>query len=189
MEQKLLQTLTDEELVNLYKNEANQRAFNELYKRHVRRVFLICLKYLKDRYAEDACQEIFIALLDSLKKYEIKVGFLPWLGAVTRNHCLNLIKKEKRNPELLKDFDEPAMQFLTNCYLDIKDDEEMLEKNLSHCLELLTEQQRKCFELFVIYEKRYKEIMNMLGLTYGAVHGSIERARYSLIKCLKSKRP
>lgn len=189
MEPNLLQKTTDEELVALYKSETNQLAFEELYKRHVKRVFAICLRYFKDRYAEDACQEIFISLLKSLKKYEIKVGFLPWLGTVARNHCLQLLKKEKRNPELFTEFDGTGMQFLTNSYLDIEDSEALFEKYLPNCLEQLTQQQRKCFDLFIIEEKRYKEIMDILMLTYGVVHGSIERARKSLINCLKNKKP
>ena len=70
--------LTDEELVERYRNSHETVYIGELYQRYTHLVFGVCMKYFKDEAtAEDASMQIFEKLITELKKHHI-TAFKPW---------------------------------------------------------------------------------------------------------------
>src|SRR4030095_705093 len=71
--------LTDEE----------QKAFQELYQTHHRRVYSTCLRMTRDfSEAEDLTQEIFVHLFRALGSFRGDSAFTTWLHRLTVNHVL-----------------------------------------------------------------------------------------------------
>src|SRR6266850_3407071 len=83
--------LTDEE----------QRAFQELYQTHHRRVYSTCLRMTRDSSeAEDLTQEVFVHLFRALGSFRGESAFTTWLHRLTVNHVLMHFRKRKVRPEL-----------------------------------------------------------------------------------------
>jgi len=71
--------LTDEE----------QKAFQELYQTHHRRVYSTCLRMTRDASeAEDLTHEIFVHLFRALGSFRGESAFTTWLHRLTVNHVL-----------------------------------------------------------------------------------------------------
>ncbi len=76
---KQIKSLDDHELVARYRQTGNNVFVGELYERYTHLVYGVCMKYLEDREdSRDATVEIFVKLLDDLKKHEVE-NFRGWL--------------------------------------------------------------------------------------------------------------
>ena len=65
MQKETLTQLTDEELVQRYRNSHETKYIGELYQRYTHLVFGVCLKYLKNNTeAEDTTMQIFEKLIE-----------------------------------------------------------------------------------------------------------------------------
>ena len=95
---------TDEQLFESLRAEsasesplAPAEALGILFERYHVRVLRQCERLLGDSAgAEDATHEIFLGLLEKPRPYESRRGFGAWLYVVTRNHCLNLLRRSRR---------------------------------------------------------------------------------------------
>lgn len=76
--------------------EGSAVAFNRLYAKYWRSVYIAAIKMLKDHdQTQDIVQDIFINLW--LKREELMIGNLSaYLRAAVRNRVLNLFEREKR---------------------------------------------------------------------------------------------
>lgn len=63
-------TLSDEELVLNYFNTGNKQLVGDLFEKHVKTVFGVCLFYFRDKdQASDAVMQIFEKLMVDLQKH------------------------------------------------------------------------------------------------------------------------
>lgn len=75
----------------------NIEKFNELVTQYHPNVYSLAFNYLlNEQDAQDASQEVFIKLYNTIKKLDTTISLLPWLHTVTRNVCLNFIRDNKR---------------------------------------------------------------------------------------------
>lgn len=88
-------TLSDEELMVLYQR-GDYSAFEELFKRHSKKVNGYILKKVNDSgLAEDIFQECFIKLHRNRSKYDTSLPLLPWLFTICRNVLIDYSRKGK----------------------------------------------------------------------------------------------
>ena len=93
--------LTDGQLLSQYK-AGNEEAFAVLLERHKDRVFTTIYVIVKDRYqAEDLMQDVFIKVINVIKKgkYNEEGKFLPWILRIAHNLAIDYFRKSKRFPE------------------------------------------------------------------------------------------
>lgn len=175
-------SLTDAELVALYKKDNNLQSLAELYQRYMDLVYGVCLKYFKDQEkAKDAVMQLFEELVTKLQKHEVE-NFKSWLYQVAKNHCL----MQLRTPKNLKTVELPAslMQTEENLHLNgVLEKEENLQK-LEYCLTTLTEDQRKAVQLFYLEGKCYNEIVELMGQEWNQVRSFIQNGRRNLKTCM-----
>jgi RNA polymerase sigma-70 factor (ECF subfamily) len=70
----------------------------ELYGRYGPVVYRRCLRLLHDREAaRDATQEVFVRLVKDMARLEDRESVLPWIYRVATNHCLNVLRSERRH--------------------------------------------------------------------------------------------
>ena len=178
-------TLTDAELVSLYKKTNDLSVLGQLYQRYMDLVYGVCLKYFKEsEKAKDAVMNIFEELIIKLKKHEVE-NFKSWLYQVAKNHCL----MQLRTPRNLKttELPESFMQSEENVHLDgVLEKEENLQR-LEFCLAALPEEQRKAVQLFYIEGKCYNEIVELMGQEWGQVRSYIQNGRRNLKICMESR--
>jgi len=175
-------SLTDKELVALYKQDGDMAVLGSLYQRYMELVFGVCLKYVKDtETAKDAVMQIFEELVPKLKKHEVD-NFRGWLHQVAKNHCL----MQLRTPRNIKtvEFKADFVQSEENVHLNgVLEREENFQK-LEHCLGTLTIEQQAAIRKFYLEGKCYKDIVAETGLEWNKVRSLIQNGRRNLKLCL-----
>jgi RNA polymerase sigma-70 factor (ECF subfamily) len=94
---------SDEALVFLLRNAIDQTTFDdlfqELFRRYHLRVTAWCCRMTRNsERALDLAQEIFLLAFRRLDSFRGDARFGTWLYAITRNHCLNALKKWRAEP-------------------------------------------------------------------------------------------
>jgi len=136
-----------------------------------------------DQEAEDATQEAFVKLWDnrdSIDPERIK----PWLMKVTRNGCLDRLRRRRENVE----FDE------SHFAADISGPMHGAETNevsawLKRAIGGLKEPYRSLVVLRDVNEHSYEEVAGMLELNLAQVKTYLHRARKQLREQLAEVRP
>jgi len=176
-------SLTDKELVALYKKSGDLSVLGELYQQYMDLVFGVCLKYFKEpETAKDCVMQIFEELVSKLKKYEVD-NFKGWLYQLAKNYCL----MQLRTPKNLKtvEFKTELVQTEENVHLnDVLQKEENFKK-LEYCLNTLTDEQQKTIRLFYLEEKCYNEIVEKTGYEWNHVRSLIQNGRRNLKHCME----
>ena len=176
-------SLTDAELVLLYKQTDDLQVLGQLYQRYMDLVYGVCLKYFKDsEKAKDAVMQIFEDLIAKLKKHEVG-NFKSWLYQVAKNYCL----MQLRTPKNIRTIEIPAslVQSDENVHLNgVLEKEENFQK-LEYCLATLSEEQRKAVQLFYIEGKCYNEIVELMGQEWNQVRSFIQNGRRNLKICME----
>src|SRR3982750_997757 len=74
--------------------KGDMAAFEEIYQRHHRRVYSICLRMLQNAYeAEDLTQDVFIQLYRKIGSFRGDSAFTTWLHRMTVNQVLMHFRK------------------------------------------------------------------------------------------------
>jgi RNA polymerase sigma factor (sigma-70 family) len=176
-------SLTDKELVALYKESGDMAVLGELYQRYMELVYGVCLKYYKEpETAKDSVMQIFEELVSKLKKHEVD-NFRAWLHQVAKNHCL----MQLRTPKNLKtvEFKTEVMQSGEEVHLNGVLEKEENFKKLEFCLGTLTDEQREAVKLFYLDGKCYNEIVELTGKDWNQVRSFIQNGRRNLKLCME----
>jgi len=186
---KTIQTLSDEQIIEHYKKDAQKLFVGELYKRYTKFVFFVSMKYLKNEArSKDAVMEVFEKLFTDLLKHEIQ-KFKPWLHTVVRNHCLIILRKDQSILNKDKKFQAEQNLFVENNeeeHLLNESDFEQKEENLTKALNDLKDEQKECVELFYLQDKSYNEIAEITGYSIKKIKSYIQNGKRNLkIKLMK----
>jgi RNA polymerase sigma-70 factor (ECF subfamily) len=174
--------VTDDALLKEFQSSGDQNTLAGLYLRYTDMVYGVCLKYLKDAEAsKDAVMNIYQELLTKLPVHQV-TNFKSWLYVVTKNHCLLLLRKEKKMVTV--EFQPEYMQTEEFSHLDhILEKEQELQK-LGKCMEGLNEEQHRIIQLFYLENKCYNEITALTGLEWKKVRSLIQNGRRNLKICM-----
>ncbi len=174
---------TDDDLLKEFQSSGDQNTLAGLYLRYTDMVYGVCLKYLKDaEVSKDAVMNIYQELLIKLPAHQV-VNFKNWLYVVTKNHCLMLLRKEKKLVTV--EFQPAYMQTEDFSHLDtILEKEQELQK-LEKCMKGLNEEQHRMIQLFYLENKCYNEITALTGLEWNKVRSLIQNGRRNLKICME----
>jgi len=176
--------LSDNELIQRYKESGELTILGELYSRYMALVYGVCLKYLKDREeSRDAVMQIFEKLVTSLREHEVTY-FKSWLYVISRNHCLMHLRAGKG-----KNFEEISDHLMESDAVAHLEEESEMESNLSkleRCIEQLAAEQKHCVTLFYMQQKCYKEIVELTGFDDNKVKSYIQNGKRNLKICMEN---
>ena len=178
-------SLSDAELLLLYKKTGELQVLSELYQRYMELVYGVSLKYLKDpESARDTVMQVFEELIPKLKKHDVE-NFKSWLHQVVKNHCL----MQLRTPRNLRtvEINPDLVQSEENVHLNGVLEKEENFARLDYCLNTLSDDQRKIIQLFYLEGKCYNEIVEQTGIEWNQVRSLIQNGRRNLKKCMESK--
>src|SRR5205814_9952551 len=89
-------------------------AFEELYERHHRRVYSLCLRMTQNTAeAEDLTQEAFIQLFRKIGSFRGESAFTTWLHRLTVNQCLMHFRKRSVKLERTTEEGETPVQVVS----------------------------------------------------------------------------
>ena len=96
--------LSDEELMNKYREEGRAVLFNELVHRYERELYRYLARYLGDpTAAEDVFQNTFLQVHLKRGLFENGRPFRPWLYAIATHQAVDALRKAGRHPTVSLD--------------------------------------------------------------------------------------
>jgi RNA polymerase sigma-70 factor (ECF subfamily) len=162
----------DESLVRRAQG-GDTRAFEELYRTHVERVYALCLRMSADRErAEQLTQDTFVRCWQKLGTFRGESLFSSWLYRMAVNVVLNDQRARKRRYLRLESTGDLGR------YGSAAPDPRTEERiDVERALAGLPDAARTVLVLYGIEGYKYREIAEMTGLAEGTVKAQIHRAR------------
>jgi RNA polymerase sigma-70 factor (ECF subfamily) len=158
-------------------------AFDELYRRHVDRIYAVCLRMSADRQrAERLTQDAFVRCWEKISTFRGDSRFSSWLHRLAVNVVLNDQRARKRM-KLRLETSADLGRYAKAAPGDRS--EEMID--VERALANLPDQARQVLVLYGIEGYKYREIAEMTGLAEGTVKAQIHRARKLLTEALEGK--
>ena len=178
---KTYQSLSDAELVKMYKDKSSSAIIGELYTRYGHLVMGTSMKYLKNKAnAEDLTMQVFEQLPKKISSHNIQ-RFKSWLYMVTKNECLMLLRKKGHlTTEIMKELE-------SSNELHLKEEKEVQLNLLEQAITKLKDEQRHCIELFYLEQKSYQEIVFELKMDLKKVKSAIQNGKRNLKINLETK--
>jgi len=176
--------LNDQELLSTAVVEDRPLASSALFNRYLELVYGVCLKYMGNKVdAQDELMNVYELFIKKIKEHDVE-NVKSWLYVLTKNHCLGVLRKLKRDTEK---FDQFAVMYSEQDYhpLDREEKEQTLDK-LEKCVEGLNELQAACVRAFYYEKKSYDEISNLLKIDWNKIRSNIQNGRRNLKKCMGS---
>ena len=155
----------------------NTRAFDKIFNDHYQNLCRYAYSIVHDEdTAHSLAQHIFIKLWENRASLDHVERLVPYLTTMTRNHCLNFIKRKKRNTELENIPVNSQSENTTENQIDAQDFEEQLIIALSS----LPERCKMAFEFSRFENFTNKEIAQKMDISTKGVEALIGRALKSL---------
>ena len=171
-----LTALTDEQLMSRVGEGQDEKAFNELYSRHARRLmgfFLRAFRYDEDE-AADACQETFLKVWQAAEQFNPTSAFRPWLYTIAYNLC----RSRFRHSEQVERYRAEQLATTADEYTDASElqlDNATLQRALVATLETLPPESRTLFALRFEEELSIAQVAQILGIPEGTVKSRLHR--------------
>lgn len=176
--------MNDGELVQQVLN-GNNNAFKFLVSKYQRLVVHVVGRIVQQNdEVEDICQEVFIKVFKTLKRFRGDSKLATWIATIAYNTAITHIRKKKRRGEV--SYSEQPL--LISSEKDTGLNQKLIEKEeakkyLLQLIETLPVNYRTVLTLFHLEEFSYKEIEEITGMPEGTIKSYLSRAR----KILKGK--
>lgn len=162
-------------------------AFEELYNRHHRRVYSLCLRMLQNAAeAEDLTQEVFIQLYRKIGSFRGDSAFTTWLHRMTVNQVLMHFRKRTVKFEKTTEEGETPVQIVVGTENQAKMpivDKIALDKAIAQ----LPDGYRSVFVLHDVEGYEHEEVAKILGCSVGTSKSQLHKARLKMRKLLQKK--
>jgi RNA polymerase sigma-70 factor (ECF subfamily) len=155
----------------------DREAYGELARRHLRRVFAVCLGVIGERSeAEDAAQEALLEGFRKLHQLREPAQFAAWIGQIARNRSRDALRRRARKRERPLDAaPEPHVPSGEDHH------------DLHGALARMPEEHRLPLLLYYFDGKDTQTLARELGLTPGGACARLFRARRRLRDLLQEE--
>jgi RNA polymerase sigma-70 factor (ECF subfamily) len=163
----------------------NTRAFEDLVRRHERRVFAVAQRITNNRqYAEDVVQETFHKVFLHLDDFQEKSRFSTWLTRIAITESLILLRRKRRIVEVLPESPEDEVKSLSEAFVDQSPSPEGWQRErtelLAEAINRLGPKIRSTILLRDIEERSAEETDELLGTSISAVKARVFQGRRKL---------
>jgi RNA polymerase sigma-70 factor (ECF subfamily) len=176
--------LSDQELLNRYRESGETRLLGVLLQRYTMLLLGVCMKYLKnEELAKDCVQQVFLKVIGELNRYHVQY-FKSWLYMIARNHCLMQLRsrhhtRSKEVNENLVVEEEPLLQR--------EIEKEKLLSLIEASLGELNPEQKTCVTLFYLEKRSYQQISEQTGFSLMQVKSFIQNGKRKLKLLVEKK--
>ena len=155
----------------------NTRAFDKIFNDHYPNLCRFAYSIVHDEdTAHSLVQQVFVKLWENRAALDHIERLTPYLTAMTRNHSLNFVKRERRNIQLA----DIPVGAQTGNITENQIDADTFEEQLIIALSLLPERCRMAFEYSRFENFTNKEIAIKMEISVKGVEALIGRALKSL---------
>lgn len=181
-----VQQLNDKELILAYL-DGNQKAFEILLNRHRQKIYTQIYLFVKDSdLAEDIFQDVFIKIIDTLRKgkYNHEGKFLQWAMRISYNMCVDHFRRSKRRTKVsaTETFDIFDVLETSDDNMETTIIKSQLHKKVRKLVDQLPPEQKEVVILRHYADMSFKEISQ---LTRVSINTALGRMRYALINMRK----
>ena len=155
----------------------NTRAFDQIFKENYPNLCRLAFSIVHDEdAAHSLVQDVFVKLWENRAALDYVKRLMPYLTAMTRNHSLNYIKREKRNIQLSAIPVDAQTGNSTENQVDV----DSFEEQLILALSLLPDRCKIAFEYSRFENFTSKEIALKMDISVKGVEALMGRALKSL---------
>jgi RNA polymerase sigma-70 factor (ECF subfamily) len=155
----------------------NTRAFDKIFNDHYQNLCRFSYSIVHDEdTAQSLVQQVFVKLWENRAGLDQVEHLVPYLTAMTRNHSLNFIKREKRNVQISDIPVEAQINNTTENQIEAHE----FERQLIIALSLLPERCKMAFELSRFENLTNREIALKMEISMKGVEALIGRALKAL---------
>lgn len=148
-------------------------ALEALYRRHVDRVYALCLRMTADeRTAEELTQDVWVRVWRKLDSFRGDAAFTTWLHQVTTNLVRDRLRSRSRRRGREELTGEPARLGSGRSPRSVED-----RMDLESAIRTLPDRAREVFVLYDIEGYQHREIARMLDVAEGTSKAHLFRAR------------
>lgn len=181
-----VQFLTDQQLIESYL-AGNEKSFEELVGRHKERIYTSIYLFVKDHeMAEDLFQDVFIKIIDTLRKgrYNHEGKFLQWALRISYNLCVDHFRRGKRKSKLspTDNFDIFDILECKNANMEQSIISQQSYNKVRKLIDRLPDEQKEVVLLRHYADMSFKEISQV---TRVSINTALGRMRYALINMRK----
>lgn len=165
--------------------KGNRPAFRKLVEKYQSYVFTITLRVLKRReLAEEAAQDVFLKVYQTLDGFEGKSKFSTWLYTIAYRTAIDIARKkqlytqeldDERSSNWKDDFHEDGLQRVNR---------QDLQEYLQRAIDQLDPADATIITLYYLNEKAVREIAEITGLTETNIKTKLFRLRDRLRETL-----
>ncbi len=168
-------------------SEGDMAAFEELYQRHNRRVYSLCLRMTGNvSEAEDLAQEVFIQLFRKIGSFRGESAFTTWLHRMTVNQVLMHFRKRGVRMEQTTEDGETPIQIVKGT--ENPNAMPVVDRiALDKAIVQLPPGYKMVFTLHDIEGHEHEEIARMLGCSVGTSKSQLHKARMKLRGLLRQQ--
>lgn len=162
-------------------------AFEELYRRHFRRVYALALRMTAHpQEAEDLAQETFIQLFKKIGSFRGDSAFTTWLHRMTVNQVLMHFRRRKSRPEFTSEEGETPDQIVKGT--ENQNRMPVVDRIvLEDAIAKLPPGYRSVFVLHDVEGYEHNEVAEMLGISEGTSKSQLHKARLKLRNLIRQQ--
>jgi RNA polymerase sigma-70 factor (ECF subfamily) len=158
---------------------SREKLFELLWRQYHRRLTFFVQNMVKDN-AEDLVQEIMLKVYQNLHKYKPVYSFNTWIYAISRNHCLDYLKKRKL---VTVNMDNETADYITAGNYD-SFESHALNKELHHTIDTILSKfnndYRQTAFLSFFEGMKNRDIARVMEIPTGTVKSRLHKIRKNL---------
>ena len=187
-----LETATDEQLLERYRDFGDRAAFAVLVRRYERELYTYLRRYLGNGLAaEDVFQQTFMLLHQKVGQYESGRPVRPWLYSLAIHQAIDYFRRDRRHwlPSLDR-FVGTSKDEMTPIVAGRNDPAETAEADdtsrlVREAIDKLPETTRQIVMLVYFQGLKYREVSEILGIPMGTVKSQLHAALTKLNRLLQ----
>ena len=162
--------------------EGSERAFEQLYRRHVGRVYALCMRLCGNvSLAEELTQDAFVRAWERLETFRHDSAFSSWLYRLTVNVVLGDMRSRQRRAAKLAE-----VQSMTGSHPSGQEQSPQRRLDLEAAIAQLSDGARRVFVLHDVEGYKHDEIADLMGIEPGTSKAHLHRARKILREYVES---
>jgi RNA polymerase sigma factor (sigma-70 family) len=178
--------ISDQELIYSYL-KGNDKSFEVLLNRHKDKIVASIYMFVKDvELAEDIFQEVFIKIIDTLRKgkYNHEGKFIQWAQRISYNLCVDYFRRNKKRTKVGSSETFDIINIIESPEENMEDAiiRDQTHSKVRQVIDRLPAEQREVVMLRHYADMSFKEISQ---LTKVSINTSLGRMRYALINIRK----
>ena len=164
----------------------NRRAYEDLYRRHVSRVYTFLVWMTTDEHAaEELTQEVFIRAFRAIRTFRLGRRFLPWLYSIALNELRSSYGRMMRR----RGRETAVWDIAAGDTLDPQDamEHDLVVASVRKAVAELPASLREIVILYYLQEMSVSEVAEVVGLGRENVKSRLHRARRRLRETLEDR--